>query len=632
VAARSQVNPGTEYRPADEECRALVARILAGPEFQRTTRLRAFLTYVVERTLAGRTEDVSEVLIGHRVFGRSASYNPGEDSIVRTEARSLRQRLERYFSGEGAAEPVILEIPRGGYLPVFRPRPETPGSSGPPPVVLDAGTSAGLSRRQWIGLGAAGTALAAAAGWVRAGSAGRERAAARGRAAEGAVHLESSDPRLRLAFHHAKERAMAGVYTGDPVGDWYAGSRDNRAFCMRDIAHESAGAAVLGLHRQTLNMLRRFADSIAKSRQWCGYWIITKDALPDNYANDEDFGYCLPANFDLLGACCHQLLWSGDRQYLDPVFTTFYDRTVTQFVQAWDHDRDGVMENWRDRPRIAATYYQHAPHLLTGADLVAAQYGGYEAYAAIQQFKGGHGSLSELIAAEYRSKAGALRQRFDAEWWNASQNRFWTGIQRDHRWHGDYVATCNVFMLKFGMPEDGPKADAALDLMEHDRPPYDSTYTYYPEVLYRYGRNESAYRFLFEISDPAFSGYGLAEAAFAVIGATATGLMGVAANAAERRIETLPRLPKSLEWVRMEKIPVLSNQIAVEHRGVAETRFTNQAGPALSWKAAFPSAGAGILIDGASAHVTAEERPDGGRAFYVEVPVKAGQTRTARVA
>ena len=114
---------------ADEECRALVGRILASPEFQRAARLRAFLNYVVEKKLAGTPEDVTETLIGHRVFRRPATYNPGDDSIVGTEARTLRQRLERYFAAAGADEPVILEIPRG-HLPVFRPRRVTAPGSG----------------------------------------------------------------------------------------------------------------------------------------------------------------------------------------------------------------------------------------------------------------------------------------------------------------------------------------------------------------------------------------------------------------------------------------------------------------------------------------------------------------------
>src|ERR1700733_14667084 len=106
-----------ESGPTEQQCRALVQRIIASEPFQRTSRLRDFLLYVVDRKLADSPGEVTETIVGHRVFGRSPTYNTGEDSIVRTEARVLRQRLERYFSTEGADEPIVLDIPKGSYLP-----------------------------------------------------------------------------------------------------------------------------------------------------------------------------------------------------------------------------------------------------------------------------------------------------------------------------------------------------------------------------------------------------------------------------------------------------------------------------------------------------------------------------------
>ena len=88
---------------------------------------------------------------------------------------------------------------------------------------------------------------------------------------------------------------------------------------MRDVSHESRGAAVLGLTAHTENMLRRFAHSVAASRKWCGFLTITADGFPspDTYRDDTDFGYCLPANFDLVRARYQQLRSTGNRAYLD---------------------------------------------------------------------------------------------------------------------------------------------------------------------------------------------------------------------------------------------------------------------------------------------------------------------------
>ena len=640
MAAQSQLNPG-EPRPADDACRSLLARILACREFQRASRLRAFLTYVVEKELEGNPDEVTETLIGHRVFGRPASYSPGDDSIVRTEARTLRQRLDRYFAGEGAEEPVILEIPRGGYLPVFRKRsaPIRTVTPGPSAASRIRSLRQGISRRQWLGLGASAAGVSGIGLWTWRKTVAAARAEHRSAIAPSTdLRLESSDPRLTLAFQRARERALACVFTGDPVGEWYASNRDNRAFCMRDTAHERAGAALLGLNRHSLNMLRRFASSIGRSRNWCGYWIITKDGFPSpfEYSGDDDFSFALPANFDILRACHRQLLWTGDRQYLDPVFTTFYDCTVSRYVADWDQDRDGIMERRPDRPRVSASYNNQPPQLRTGADLVAAQYGAYSDYAAIQEIKGAQGSLSRQIAQEYRDKAAVLRKRFNAEWWDPDQSRFRSGILPDGSWCDQYIAPCHVYPLRFGIPEAGPKAESALDFMERTRPPFDSTYSYYPEVLYRYDRNEAAYRYLLEVSDPGFSGYRMAETAYAAIGSIGVGLMGIEPNAPQAAVQTMPRLPKEVTWVRISNVPIGGNEITVEHRGLAETHFTNQSGDTLRWDVAFPvpgpSSGVGIQIDGAAApRLMVEQREKRQPVIRAAVSVKAGQTRVAKL-
>jgi hypothetical protein len=85
-------------------------------------RLREFLTYVTSETLQGQPEKVSEQQIGCSVFERQPGYSSSEDNIVRVHARQLRSRLEEYFLTEGRNEPVVLEIPKGSYVPVFQDR------------------------------------------------------------------------------------------------------------------------------------------------------------------------------------------------------------------------------------------------------------------------------------------------------------------------------------------------------------------------------------------------------------------------------------------------------------------------------------------------------------------------------
>ena len=101
----------------------LLARILATEHFSRAPRLQRFLTYVTDCYLQGHPDEITEQQIGVHVFDKPAGYNPGDDNVVRSYARTLRKRLEEYFAKEGSAEPLIIEIPRGGYVPVFVQRP-----------------------------------------------------------------------------------------------------------------------------------------------------------------------------------------------------------------------------------------------------------------------------------------------------------------------------------------------------------------------------------------------------------------------------------------------------------------------------------------------------------------------------
>jgi hypothetical protein len=98
----------------------LVQRILSSAAFQKSARLRDLLQYLTERALHGHSFELTEQQIGQAAFGKPADYSPLEDSSVRVHARQLRLKLHEYFDGEGRGESLILEIPKGSYLPVFR--------------------------------------------------------------------------------------------------------------------------------------------------------------------------------------------------------------------------------------------------------------------------------------------------------------------------------------------------------------------------------------------------------------------------------------------------------------------------------------------------------------------------------
>ena len=102
--------------------------VVVSPGFAGAGRLAPFLRFVVERALAG--EPVKEAVIGVEVFGRPPDYDPRVDPIVRVEARRLRSRLADYYEGPGMDDPVVIQLPKGAYVPVFVPR-ESPDAPEP---------------------------------------------------------------------------------------------------------------------------------------------------------------------------------------------------------------------------------------------------------------------------------------------------------------------------------------------------------------------------------------------------------------------------------------------------------------------------------------------------------------------
>jgi hypothetical protein len=97
----------------------LALRIAASGSLGRSQLLSDFLLYIVDRSIQGRTDQITEQHIGVVVFGRTEDYDSNEDNIVRSYARKLRTRIEGYFATEGREETLRLEIPRGGYTPIF---------------------------------------------------------------------------------------------------------------------------------------------------------------------------------------------------------------------------------------------------------------------------------------------------------------------------------------------------------------------------------------------------------------------------------------------------------------------------------------------------------------------------------
>jgi hypothetical protein len=118
-AAQRKQAPGSATVAVDGAAvRRVLQAIIESPAFKGSRRSQQFLCHIVEKALSGHSDDLKERSLGVELFGRSSSYDTGEDAIVRVTASDVRKRLHHFYS-EAEAE-IRIEIPSGSYTPEFR--------------------------------------------------------------------------------------------------------------------------------------------------------------------------------------------------------------------------------------------------------------------------------------------------------------------------------------------------------------------------------------------------------------------------------------------------------------------------------------------------------------------------------
>src|SRR6185437_10609179 len=117
-----------------EEVLEHLEAVLGSRAFASSDRLRRFLRFIVERTIAGQKDDVKEYSIGIDVFDRAPGYDPRTDPIVRVHASKLRDRLREYYATEGAQSRAQIDVPKGSYVPAFHRCPGAETSALQPPA------------------------------------------------------------------------------------------------------------------------------------------------------------------------------------------------------------------------------------------------------------------------------------------------------------------------------------------------------------------------------------------------------------------------------------------------------------------------------------------------------------------
>src|SRR6202167_5364391 len=99
-----------------------IQRILQSKAFRTSEVQRNLLAYLADKSIHGSADSLKEYTVGLDVFGKPASYDPRQESAVRMHVGRLRQKLAEYYRLEGTEDPIIVDLPKGGFKVTFGPR------------------------------------------------------------------------------------------------------------------------------------------------------------------------------------------------------------------------------------------------------------------------------------------------------------------------------------------------------------------------------------------------------------------------------------------------------------------------------------------------------------------------------
>jgi len=448
------------------------------------------------------------------------------------------------------------------------------------------------------------------------------------------VSFTSSDKELERAFTWAKEMALhyKGAET-DPVGPWYEAALPTRyAFCMRDAAHQSIGAEILGLSGENQNMFTLFAKNISAEKNWCSYWEINKwgKPAPADYRNDKEFWYNLPANFDVLFATWRLYQWTGNKHYInDPAFTRFQRKTVGEYIDTWVLSADSLLKrpahlhtpipyNGKDNfqsCRGLPSYSEGIPDMKTGVDLVAALYRGLQTYADILTSKGQYNE-----AKIYARKAEQYRQALETDWWNNKEARYYAYFGGNDKFSNDNPGP---FLLWFDALKDTAKVRANLAQIVATNINIETT-SYLPFLFYNNGDWATARKYVLYLSDPATPRREYPEVSFGVIEGIVQGLMGITPDAQSGTISTLFKTTSG-GTASVNNLPVLQTTINITHVNDHQSAIKNLGRRSFKWKAIFTGNYKHAIVNNVSLATTRETNKQGKAISWVQVVVKPGR-------
>ncbi len=108
--------------PARDQYFQEIDRLTNSHSLRGSESLCKLLQYLARQALDHPGEPLKEYQIATEVYGRRADFDPQSDSTIRVQAGRLRQKLAEYYAGEGAADTIVVKLPKGSYHLSFEER------------------------------------------------------------------------------------------------------------------------------------------------------------------------------------------------------------------------------------------------------------------------------------------------------------------------------------------------------------------------------------------------------------------------------------------------------------------------------------------------------------------------------